>query len=151
MAYDVTLETLRPRLLAAVRRRVAIGRVGAEVRPALDVVWAFLRTQSGLRTDGHNVLLYHHDSPAVMTVDFGVEVTRAFPDTGDVRCVSTPVGEAAVVTHRGPYEELHAAHEALHAWCARHGRTVGGHSLEVYGDWSDDPARLEATVQYLLR
>jgi effector-binding domain-containing protein len=151
MTYGVTLETLRPRLLAAVRRRVAIGRVGVEVRPALDIVWAFLRTQPGLRTDGHNVLLYLHDSPAVMTVDFGVEVTRKFPDAGDVTCVSTPVGEAAVVIHRGPYEQLHAAHEALHAWCARHNRVVGDHSIEVYGDWSDDPARLETTVQYLLR
>jgi len=24
------------------------------------------------------------------------------------------------------------------------------HSLEIYGDWSDDPAKLETTIQYML-
>jgi hypothetical protein len=43
------------------------------------------------------------------------------------------------------------AHAALRAWCAANGRTIGAYSLEVYGDWSDDPAKLETTIQYLLR
>jgi hypothetical protein len=28
---------------------------------------------------------------------------------------------------------------------------IGGHSLEVYGDWSSDPSKLVTTIQYLLR
>jgi hypothetical protein len=66
--------------LAAVRHRVAISDVGTAWRPALDKVWDFLRTKPGLRTDGHNVFLYHHparcDMP--MDVDFGVEVEQTF-------------------------------------------------------------------------
>ena len=151
MSYDVTIETLAPRILAAVRCRVAPARIPQEFKPALDRVWAFLAAHPGLRTDGHNVFLYHHDDPALMTIDFGVEITRRFDDDGDVRCVTTPAGEAAVVVHRGPYDGLRAAHEALHAWCAAHGRRIGGFSLEIYGDWSDDPAQLETAIQYLLR
>ena len=70
--------------LAAVRRHVAIGGVATAWRPALDKVWEFLRTHADLRTDGHNVFLYHHparrDLP--MEVDFGVEVVRAFESAG---------------------------------------------------------------------
>jgi len=86
-----------------------------------------------------------------MPIDFGVEVTRAFQPEGEVHCVETPAGEAAVLRHRGPYTGLPRAHAALHAWCAAKGRTIGGYSLEIYGDWSSDPSQLETTLQYLLR
>lgn len=149
----MTLEGLTPRLLAAVRRTAAPREISRVFKPALDLVWAFLRDHPGLRSDGHNVFLYHHvDRPdAGMPIDFGVEVTRRFEPEGEVRCVETPVGEAAVAVHRGDYRALAEAHAALHAWCAAHGRVIGAYSLEIYGDWSDDPSKLETTIQYLLR
>ncbi len=121
--------------------------------PALDLVWAFLNEHKGLRTDGHNVFLYYHvaQPEAGMPIDFGVEVTRRFDPEGEVRGVETPAGEAAVVRHRGGYGGLPKAHAALRAWCAANMRTIGAYSLEVYGDWSDDPSKLETTIQYLLR
>ena len=151
MTYEVRVETLSPRILAAVRRRVAIKDIPAAFKPALDSVWAFLGKHPGLRTDGHNIFLYHHESPAIMPIDFGVEVVRPFIGEGDVACVTTPAGEAAVIVHRGPYAKLADAHQALHQWCAAHGRTIGAHSLEIYGDWSEDPEKLETTIEYLLQ
>jgi effector-binding domain-containing protein len=149
---DVSVQTVQARKLAAVRRRVKIGSVGAAWKPALDQVWAFLRTHAGLRTDGHNVFLYHHpasrDQP--MDVDFGVEVVRAFEPEGEVVSTETPAGEIAVAVHVGPYAQLHRAHDAIHAWRARTGRAFAGASWEVYGDWSDDPGKLETTICYLL-
>ncbi len=152
MHDGVTIETLRPRLLAAVRRTAAPREIPRVFMPALDLVWAFLRTHKGLRTDGHNVFLYHHvERPADgMPIDFGVEVTRRFEPEGEVQCIETPAGEAAVLEHRGPYSGLGEAHDAVHAWCKANGRRIGGHSLEVYGDWSEDPDKLVTTVQYLL-
>ena len=150
MAHAITVETIHPRILAAVLKRVAMTDVAREFKTALDKVWAFLGKHPGLRTDGHNVFLYHHETPAIMPVDFGVEVTRSFAAEGDVTCVTTPAGEAAQVIHRGPYHQLKSAHTALHQWCAANGRRIGSHSLEIYGDWSNDPAKLETTIQYLL-
>jgi effector-binding domain-containing protein len=151
MAYQVKVETLTPRILAAVRRRVAIGDISTAFKPALDSVWAFLRRNPGLRTDGHNIFLYHHNNSAIMPIDFGVEVVRRFADEGDVACVNTPGGEAAVVLHRGPYTKLVAAHQALREWCGANHRAIGAYSLEIYGDWSEDPEKLETTIQYLLQ
>ncbi len=151
MRYQVEVEMLSPRILAAVQRRVAIKDISTAFKPALESVWAFLGKHAGLRTDGHNIFLYHHEGPDIMPVDFGVEVVRPFVGEGDVACVTTPAGEAAVVVHRGPYARLSAAHQALQHWCSANGRAVGAHSLEIYGDWSEDSDRLETTVQYLLR
>lgn len=151
MMYEVKLQTLTPRILAAVSRRVAIKDIGTAFKPALDSVWAFLRKNPGLRTDGHNVFLYHHENPEIMPIDFGVEVIRSFPSVGEVACITTPSGEAAVTVHRGPYSKLGAAHQALHEWCRTNGRTIGACSLEIYGDWDEDPEKLETTIQYLLQ
>ena len=94
--------------IAAVRRHVAIGGVASAWKPALDKVWEFLRSQPGLRTDGHNVFLYHHparrDLP--MDVDFGVEVTRTFESAGDVYATETPAGMVAVAVHVGAYDRM---------------------------------------------
>jgi Transcriptional regulator, effector-binding domain/component len=150
MTYQVEVQTFSPRILAAFRRRVAPRSVGASFREPLDKVWALLRAQPGLRTDGHNTFLYHHDAPQMMTVDFGVEVTRAFPADGEVDCVTTPGGEAAVVIHRGPYSKLAAAHEAVHQWFRANGRNVGSYSMEIYGDPTPDPEKTETTIAYFL-
>jgi effector-binding domain-containing protein len=153
MGHRVAIEQIRPRLLAAVRRTAAPREIPSVFKPALDQVWAFLGRHQGLRTDGHNVFLYHHvERPEVgMPIDFGVEVARRFEAEGEVACVETPRGEAAVVCHRGAYAGLPAAHAALHAWCAANGRAIGAHSIEVYGDWSADPSKLETTIEYLLK
>jgi len=152
MRPNVQVEVVSPRLLAAVGREVAPGRAGEVWRPALDQVWAFLRTQPGLRTEGHNIFLYDHPKDGEpMKADFGVEVTREFAASGEVRPVRTPGGEAAVAMHVGPYDGLAEAHRAIHAWAKESGRTLGGRSWEIYGDWNEDPAKLETLVMYLLR
>ena len=148
----VLVQTVPARRLAAVRRRVKLGAVGTVWKPALDHVWAFLRAHPDLRSDGHNVFLYHHpsDREAAMDVDFGVEVIGSFVPEGEVVSAETPAGTVAMAVHRGPYDRLRGTHDAIHAWSAREGRRFAGLSWEIYGDWSDDPAKLETTVCYLL-
>ena len=62
MPVSVNIQTVHPRKLAAVRREVAPGAVGSAWGPALGKVWEFIRSQPGLRTDGHNIFLYHPDT-----------------------------------------------------------------------------------------
>jgi effector-binding domain-containing protein len=149
----ITVQTVAARTLAAVRRSVMIGSVGKAWRPALDEVWAFLRAHPGLRTDGHNVFVYHRppSSDLPMDVEFGVEVTHTFESDGDVVPTETPAGQVAVAVHVGDYDRLHLAHDAILAWLAREGRAFAGTSWEIYGDWQDDPSKLETMVCYLLR
>ena len=86
-----------------------------------------------------------------MKADFGVEVTREFDASGEVRPVRTPSGEAAMARHVGSYDGLAEAHSAIHEWARESGRALAGTSWEIYGDWNENPGKLETLVMYLLR
>ena len=107
MSVSVNLQTVHLRKLAAIRREVAPGAVGSTWGPALGKVWEFVRSQPGLRTDGHNIFLYHHPAQpgAPILCDFGVEVTRTFETAGEVYATETPEGEAAVAALRADRRE----------------------------------------------
>ena len=153
MPVSVKLQTVGPRKLAAVRREVKLAAIGSAWGPALGKVWEFVRSHPGLRTDGHNIFLYHHPKQpgAPMLCDFGVEVTRKFETAGEVYATETPAGEAAVAIHRGTYDRMNEVHDAIRKWMAASGRESAGHSLEIYGDPTPDPADTETTVVYLLK
>jgi effector-binding domain-containing protein len=86
-----------------------------------------------------------------MNVDFGVEVTRSFEPSGEVYATETPAGEVATAVHIGGYDRLSDAHDVIDAWARTHQREFAGQSWEIYGDWSDDPSKVETTVVYLLK
>src|SRR5271169_5779804 len=115
MPVSVNLEAVHPRKLAAVRREVAPGAAGSAWGPAVGKVWDFIRSQPGMRTDGHNIFLYHHPKQpgAPILCDLGVEVTRTFETTGEVYATETPGGEAAVPLYRGPYTRINEAYSAI--------------------------------------
>ena len=152
VTHEVVTETVTARPIAAVRRQVRASDISSAWRPALDQVWAFLRRHEGLRTEGHNVFVYHHPvwPGEPMNVEFGVEVIGAFEGDGEVVFTRTPAGEIATTLHVGPYDRLGEAHHAIDAWRAANGRGLGGASWEIYGDPTDDPSKLEVQVVYLL-
>jgi hypothetical protein len=153
LSVSVKLETVRARKLAAVRREVPPGAVASAWGPAVGKVWDFIRSQPGLWTDGHNIFLYHHSNQpgAPMVCDFGVEVTRTFEGAGEVYATETPEGEAAVAIHRGPYNRMNEAYNAIDRWMAANRKESAGHSWEIYGDPTLDPAQTETTVVHLLK
>jgi len=157
MEYEIKTVKASPQLIAAVRAQVPRGGVAQAFGDPLGKVWAFLRSHPGLRTDGHNLFLYHHEGEyeaaesGLVTVDFGVQVVRPFEQEGDVRAAETPGGEVVTTLHRGPYDRLSGAHTAINDWCRKNEKRTGGFSWEIYGDWTDDPEKLETTIEYLLK
>src|SRR5579859_648909 len=153
MSVSVTVQTVQPRTLAAVRREVEPEKVGSAWEPAVGLVWDFLRSQPGLWTDGHNIFVYHHpkNPEAALSCDFGVEVTRPFESAGEVHATETPGGEAAVAIHRGPYDRMTEAYDAIDQWMVAHRRESAGHLWEIYGHPTPDPADTETTIVHLLK
>ena len=152
MPVSVNLQTVDPPQVGrgAARGRAGRGWLGVGADPG--GVWEFIRSQPVLWTDGHNISLPPADAAgAPILCDFGVEVTRTFEIAGEVHATETPGGEAVVAVHRGPYNRMNEAHDAIREWMAANRREPAGHSWEIYGDPTPNPADTETTVVYLLK
>jgi GyrI-like small molecule binding domain len=149
VTYEIEVAAQPRRAIAAVAWITSGESFPTQWRGRLDEVYGCLR--QGGTPGGCNVMLYRDlPEPGRIAVEVGVEVGGPFAPAGRVRPSELPAGLAAVTTHRGPYEELGAAHEAVRRWCAAEGHDVTGERWEVYGDWHEDPRLLETGIFYRL-
>ncbi len=142
----VTVQTVTARPTAVVAAATTWAEFPRRWKPMLDEVYACL-ARNGAARQGCNVMLYLDDVPHV---EVGVELIRPSVLDGPVVESSLPAGEVAWTVHRGPYEQLGAAHDRVSRWCAEQGRPLAGPRWEIYGDWREDPAELQTEVYYLL-
>lgn len=146
----VSIVRLEPTFIAAVRHRTTFTALPREIRGYFDVVYAAVR-DGAVKPAGHNIAIYRNASQGAVDVECGVQVAAKFADVGVVECRDLPRGEAAMTVHWGPYERLAEAHERVAAWAAGSGRVRAGTIWEVYGDWSEDPAKVRTDVYHLLK
>ena len=147
MTYEVVTGTTRARPTAVMAATTTWPEYPRVWRSLLDQVWANVRW-SGTGPKGRNVMLYLDDVPHV---EVGVELDQPAEVEPPVIRSALPAGEIAMTVHRGPYEGLGDAHEAVLRWCHDNGRQPTRQRWEIYGHHHDDPAQLETEVYWLLR
>jgi effector-binding domain-containing protein len=114
----------------------------AKLWPALlDQVYSVVRRLD--QTSWHNVMLYLDDQPSV---EVGVLLEVPFEGDGRVVASELPAGQAATTMHRGPYERVGDAHDAVIGWCAAEGLERTGVRWEIYGH-GDEPPEVEVYWQ----
>lgn len=146
MVHDVSVERTTTCPTAVVKANTTWPEFRTLWRTLLDEVWAFLRARPGLRTAGHNVMLYRHNVPGIeVAVEVGVQVTGSFEPVGRVVPSMLPAVEAAT-TRAATTGDIGAAHAAVRAWCAEAGREVTGVSWEIYGDPDPRSGTVEVAV-----
>ena len=150
MGYEVRLETVQPRMLAAACGLCTnMADIPAKIHELLGQVWSYVRRHQ-IQTTGINVVLYRPE-PEGLRMEAGVWVTQSFPESAQVIQTSTPGGLTAMTTHTGPYYGIPGAHDAIIQWCAANHRERVGPNWEVYGHWNEDPAQLRTDIFHLLR
>lgn len=147
MESPVTVTTVPRRPTAVIEAVTTWQEFPSQWKPMLDQVYACL-SRHGSAGQGRNVMLYRDSIPHV---EVGVELIAPCVLDSPVIRSSLPSGQAAVIVHRGSYQELGRAHETVAQWCAAGGRELAGPRWEIYGDWREDPAELETEVYYLLQ
>ena len=142
MAHDVK------RVMCAGRPTAVVAQ--ATTWNAFPALWpTLLREARSLLGDrsGLNVMLYRDDVP---NVEVGVLAEAPFAPSGRVTASWLPAGDVAMTVHRGPYEDLDAAHRAVLDWCKAQALAPTGVRWEIYGHHEDDPAQRVTQVHYLL-
>ena len=154
MSYTVRVERVISRPIAVVRRRVAPGEWPKVVPEACGLVWGADKA-SQVTDAGRHVTVYRDAGDGLLDIEVGVEVGTPFPGRGEVIGSATPAGDAAMVTHLGPYRRLGEAHQVVRQWCGVQGRALDGLYWELYGHWQDewnnDPSKIRTDVFCLLR
>jgi effector-binding domain-containing protein len=149
MAYEIRVEHVESRTIAAVRRRATISQLSTVVPAACGEVWNFVRT-AGIKQPGRHIAVYREGEGGQLDVEIGVEVADPFTGDGEVSCSATPAGAVATTVHFGPYDRLGEAHKAICQWCRDNHHNLAGPNWEIYGHWNEDPAKLQTDVYYLL-
>ena len=96
---------------------------------------------------GHNVVVYPSFSESAIDIVAGVQTPAPIEPEGAVFASASPAGRAATAAYFGPYDKMAPAHEAIQRWLAAQGLRSDV-SWEVYGDWSDDAAKLRTDIFY---
>ena len=151
MAYQVRIERSTASPTAVVKANTTWREFPTLWRTLLDDVWAFLRSRPGLRTEGHNVMVYRNGVSGVeVAVEVGVQVTQSFETAGRVVPSTLPAGEAAVTVHTGTASAIGEAHDAVVAWCSAQRRELTGVRWEIYGDPDPKTGHFDVAVYWQL-
>jgi effector-binding domain-containing protein len=68
------------------------------------------------------------------------------PDEGDLKCIVNPAGKYVSTIHRGPYDSVAPAYDALTEWAKANGYEPTGIAYEYYlNDPSADPSVVAET------
>jgi effector-binding domain-containing protein len=93
----------------------------------------------GMYLSGPPFARIHPEDDGTFTLEAGFPVAGMLLGQGDVRASHLPAGRALRTTHRGSYEQVHLAHEALHTFAAGQGLVADGDAWEVYLDGPEVP------------
>lgn len=150
MTDTCKVSDIPPVLLAVAQLELPQAQIAARIRGLFDVAYTWLEA-APVRQVGHNYAIYEKGQTSELLLRAGFPVSEPFASTDEVTCYELPGGRVAHAVHTGPYGEMRRTYQLLEAWCRREALPLSGQSWEVYGDWNNDPARLQTGIFFRLR
>jgi effector-binding domain-containing protein len=148
---DVEVVQCEARPTAVYKVATTFPELSANIRKGMDSVYALLPSLN-VAPHGHNIVLYKGAiMPGPGDIEVGVIVGGNFAKTCAVEPSALPAGTAVKTVHVGPYFEMRRGYERLEKWLAESGRKRTHLSWEIYGDWNEDPAKLETELYIQLQ
>jgi effector-binding domain-containing protein len=129
--YDVVIKQIEPQLVASVRDTLpnypGVGRL-------FDEVYGYL-ARSGVNGSGEiGVAIWHDEGYRTSDIDgeAAVSLKQPIPESERVKVYELPAATMASVVHKGAYNRLSQAYEALARWIEANGYRITGPNREVY-------------------
>ena len=120
---------------------VADGCYGEVGRRLMDAMWKEIRDRK-LSHKGINHWVYLPDGMMFT----GVELSEATDDIGPMERLRIGLKRHAKYLHIGPYTKLYEAWTSVKKELTDAGESLASPSLEIYGHWCEDEAKLETTI-----
>lgn len=145
---EVSTVDVQPRSGAAIEQRTAWRDVVPTIRKLFDRLYA----PGAINRDvhGHNFIVYRDGDRDGVTMVVGVEHSLPAGTDPDIRLAQIPAGRAATAPHFGDYGAMRPTYVAIEAYVAANNLKRIDRSLELYGDWYDDPAKVRTDIYLYL-
>jgi effector-binding domain-containing protein len=153
LTYEITPKFLTDRFTAVMRAELPPAEMPDWLEHAYRTVYSYLR-QARIVAIGPPFARFTFID-GLVAVEAGFPVRREIPGDGVVEPSRLPDGPAATTEHRGRYEDLDRAFEAVQSWLENLGYEAAGPHWEVYHTdphVEPDPTRwcTEVVVPYRL-
>ena len=129
--YEVVIKEVKPQMVMGVRDIIAtfpdVGRLFGEVERYV--------AQRGGKPSGVCMAIYYDDGANFTNIDAeaATPVVAPLPESDRVKYHQVPGVKAVAATlHKGPYDGLGEAYNALVSWTEANGYRIVGHSREMY-------------------
>jgi effector-binding domain-containing protein len=99
---------------------------------------------------GHNFILYRDETKEGARMTVGVLDRQPGGADPDVKPVNIPGGRVITATHWGDYGTMRSTYDAINAELAARSLKRIWQSMEIYGDWFDDPSKVRTDIYLYL-
>ena len=99
---------------------------------------------------GHNFILYRDNTREGITMTVGVLDRKPGGADPEVKVAHIPGGRVITATHWGDYGQMKSTYDVMEAEIRAKGLKRLPKSLEIYGDWSDDPTKVRTDLHIYL-
>ncbi len=143
MDYEVKVREIPPAKAMTIRYVTNMGSIAPDMGKAYQELWDYMEG-NGAQATGECFALYHMKSaedfdPENIDVECGFSVAELIPDGGRVKGRTVEGALSATATHKGPYDTMCAAYDAVMKWAPENG-------YELLAGWRDyyinDPSNL---------
>ena len=135
-ACEISQQIARPTISR--RTRTSIDQLPQLMGQIYGAIMQYLG-EMGAYPTGAPFAAYHNMDMQDLDVEIGFPISKALPAKDDLLPGELPGGEAASCIHKGPYDGIGPAHEALMQFIGAQGRESTGVSYEFY---VDDPQQV---------
>ena len=133
MPYEVSLKEIPPMNIVSIRTVMTMKDIVADMGGCYEELWAYLQASGGKCTGLCMAIYYDQEfDPENIDVECCFSVEELLPEKGRIKSRLLEGGLMASTTHKGPYEELGGAYEAVAKWIDENGYAYAGPMRDVY-------------------
>jgi effector-binding domain-containing protein len=122
MLYDVKIHKVAHFKAMSIRFKTSLKDIQTDMRRVYGEIWAYIKTNNG-QPAGQRFAIYYvgHFDPHNIDVEAGFSVKELIPDNKRVKGSTVEGGLMAGTLHKGPYEHIVSAYEAIAKWVEENG------------------------------
>jgi len=147
MAYKINLLEFPDQPTLIMRETHSVEQLPTFFGKAFGGVMAYLN-ELGEQPTGMPFGIYYNLDMSALDVEAGFPVGRSLPGKGDVRASVIPSGLFISTVHKGSYDSMEPAYDALSSWAKSNGYKPTSIAYEYYLNDPNDGVMAETEIRF---